>query len=107
MKSYAAAIAIAGFASSVAAHGFISSPTPRLPGDGLKAACGDQVYNTQNSDKYGNVQGSLQNFNGDPNLTTDAQRRDAMKKPPGEFLPQAVRGKVDYVVADLYRTRAP
>ncbi|KAF3003424.1 hypothetical protein E8E13_001224 [Curvularia kusanoi] len=65
MKSYAAAVALAGFASSVAAHGFISSPTPRLPGDGLKAACGDQVYNTQNSDKYGNVQGSLQNFNGD------------------------------------------
>ena len=65
MKSYAAAVAIAGFASSVAAHGFISSPTPRLPGDGLKAACGDQVYNTQNSDKYGNVQGSLQNLNGD------------------------------------------
>lgn len=64
MKSYSAAVAVAGFVSSVAAHGFISSPQPRLPGDGLKAACGDQVYNQQNSDKYGNVQGALQNLQG-------------------------------------------
>lgn len=64
MKSYTAAIAIAGFASSVAAHGFISSPTPRQPGEGLKAACGDQVFNQQSSDKYGNVQGALQNLQG-------------------------------------------
>jgi predicted carbohydrate-binding protein with CBM5 and CBM33 domain len=65
MKSYTVAAAIAGFASSVAAHGFISSPAPRMPGDGLKAACGDQVFNTQSSDHYGNVQGALQNFQGD------------------------------------------
>lgn len=65
MKSYSAAVALAGFASSVAAHGFISSPSPRLPGDGLKAACGDQVYNQQSSDHYGNVQGALQNLQGD------------------------------------------
>ncbi|KAJ4403228.1 hypothetical protein N0V91_006631 [Didymella pomorum] len=64
MKSYSAAIALAGFASSVAAHGFISSPAPRMPGDGLKAACGDQVYNQQSSDHYGNVQGALQNLQG-------------------------------------------
>lgn len=64
MKSFAA-IAFAGCFSSVAAHGFIESPIPRLPGNGLKAACGEQVYNTQFSDKYGNVQGSLQNFQGD------------------------------------------
>lgn len=64
MKSYSAAVALAGFASSVAAHGFISSPAPRLPGDGLRAACGDQVYNQQNSDRYGNVQGALQNLQG-------------------------------------------
>jgi hypothetical protein len=64
MKSYSAAVALAGFASSVAAHGFISSPQPRLPGDGLKAACGDQVYNQQSSDHYGNVQGALQNLQG-------------------------------------------
>ncbi|KAF2129399.1 hypothetical protein P153DRAFT_375878 [Dothidotthia symphoricarpi CBS 119687] len=64
MKSYSAAVALAGFVSSVAAHGYISSPSPRLPGDGLKAACGEQVYNQQNSDHYGNVQGSLQNLQG-------------------------------------------
>ncbi|KAJ4355350.1 hypothetical protein N0V95_003025 [Ascochyta clinopodiicola] len=65
MKSYSAAVALAGLVSSVAGHGFISSPTPRLPGDGLKAACGDQVYNQQSSDHYGNVQGALQNLQGD------------------------------------------
>jgi hypothetical protein len=65
MKSYSAAVALAGFVSSVAGHGFISSPSPRLPGDGLKAACGDQVYNQQSSDHYGNVQGALQNLQGD------------------------------------------
>jgi predicted carbohydrate-binding protein with CBM5 and CBM33 domain len=64
MKSYSAAIALAGFVSSVAAHGFISSPTPRQPGAGLKAACGDQVFNQQSSDKFGNVQGALQNLQG-------------------------------------------
>lgn len=64
MKSYTSVAALAGFISSVAAHGFISSPQPRLPGDGLKAACGDQVFNQQNSDHYGNVQGALQNLQG-------------------------------------------
>jgi hypothetical protein len=62
MKSYSAAFALAGFVSSVAGHGFISSPTPRQPGAGLKAACGDQVFNQQSSDKFGNVQGALQNL---------------------------------------------
>ncbi|KAF1924253.1 uncharacterized protein M421DRAFT_294421 [Didymella exigua CBS 183.55] len=65
MKSYSAAIALAGFASSVAAHGYITSPSPRLPGNGLKAACGEQVYNQQSSDHNGNVQGSIQNLQGD------------------------------------------
>ncbi|KAL5115103.1 hypothetical protein ACEQ8H_007018 [Pleosporales sp. CAS-2024a] len=64
MKSYNAALALAGFVSSVAAHGYISSPSPRQPGAGLKAACGDGVFNTQSSDKFGNVQGSIQNFQG-------------------------------------------
>ncbi|EMD86148.1 hypothetical protein COCC4DRAFT_59571 [Bipolaris maydis ATCC 48331] len=64
MKSYVIATAIAGFASSVAAHGNIVNPTPRKAGNGLKQACGDQVFNTQNSDMYGNVQGSIQNFQG-------------------------------------------
>ncbi|CAO2654596.1 Nn.00g113290.m01.CDS01 [Neocucurbitaria sp. VM-36] len=64
MKSYSTAVALAGLVSSVAAHGFISEPQPRLPGQGLKAACGDQVYNQQSSDHYGNVQGALQNLQG-------------------------------------------
>ncbi|KAH8728563.1 hypothetical protein GQ44DRAFT_701619 [Phaeosphaeriaceae sp. PMI808] len=64
MKPHAAALALATFVSSVAGHGFISSPTPRQPGSGLKAACGDQVFNQQSSDKYGNVQGALQNLQG-------------------------------------------
>ncbi|EUC39752.1 hypothetical protein COCMIDRAFT_31167 [Bipolaris oryzae ATCC 44560] len=64
MKSYVIATAITGFASSVAAHGYVASPNARKPGDGLKQACGDQVFNTQNSDMYGNVQGSIQNLQG-------------------------------------------
>lgn len=64
MKSYSAAVALAGFVASVTAHGFITSPAPRTPGDGLKAACGEQVYNQQSSDHYGNVQGALQNLQG-------------------------------------------
>ncbi|KAF1839405.1 hypothetical protein BDW02DRAFT_150870 [Decorospora gaudefroyi] len=65
MKSYSAAVALAGFVSSVAAHGYISSPQPRMPGNGLKEACGDQVFNQQSSDHFGNVQGALQNLQGD------------------------------------------
>lgn len=51
--------------SSATPHGFITSPTPRYPGNGLKSVCGEQVYNTQFYDHYGNVQGSLQNLQGD------------------------------------------
>jgi predicted carbohydrate-binding protein with CBM5 and CBM33 domain len=65
MKSYSAAVALAGFVSSVAAHGFISSPTPRMPGKGLQEVCGDQIYYQQSGDHFGNVQGALQNFQGD------------------------------------------
>jgi hypothetical protein len=44
-------------------------------------------------------------WNNDASLTTNADRRDAMK---GEqFLPASVRGKVDYSIPDLYRTKAP
>ncbi|EOA87074.1 hypothetical protein ACJQWK_08541 [Exserohilum turcicum] len=64
MKAYSVAIAIAGFASSVAAHGYVTSPNVRMPGLGLKAACGDQVYNNEFSDHYGNVQGARQNLQG-------------------------------------------
>ncbi|KAK6406349.1 hypothetical protein LTR95_018668, partial [Oleoguttula sp. CCFEE 5521] len=42
------------------AHGMISSPKPREAGPAMKASCGEQVYNMQSSDSYGNVQGELQ-----------------------------------------------
>jgi hypothetical protein len=64
MKSYSAGAALAGFVTSVAAHGYITSPAPRMPGAGLKATCGDQIFNNQLSDHYGNIQGSLQNLQG-------------------------------------------
>ncbi|KAJ4141673.1 hypothetical protein NW768_000889 [Fusarium equiseti] len=44
----------------VAAHGFIKSPAPRMPGDAFKAACGDQPFYQQSSDINGNVQGIKQ-----------------------------------------------
>ncbi|KAH6673852.1 chitin binding domain-containing protein [Halenospora varia] len=53
-------LAAAGLITSVSAHGMITSPTPRAAGDAMKAACGQQVYNNQASDSYGNIQGELQ-----------------------------------------------
>jgi hypothetical protein len=44
----------------VAAHGFVSSPPPRRPGEQYKAACGEQPFYQQTSDIYGNVQGIQQ-----------------------------------------------
>lgn len=44
----------------ISAHGFIENPVPRLAGPAMKAACGEQVYNNQKSDKGGNVQSILQ-----------------------------------------------
>ncbi|KAF5663518.1 hypothetical protein FHETE_7465 [Fusarium heterosporum] len=44
----------------VAAHGFIKSPAPRMPGDAFKAACGEQPFYQQTSDINGNVQGIKQ-----------------------------------------------
>lgn len=55
---YIAALPI--LASVVAGHGFVTSPQPRMPGDAMAAACGQQVYNNQKSDNYGNIQGELQ-----------------------------------------------
>ncbi|KAF4635989.1 hypothetical protein G7Y89_g2115 [Cudoniella acicularis] len=53
-------VAAASLITSVSAHGFITSPQARLAGDAMKAACGQQVYNNQASDNYGNIQGELQ-----------------------------------------------
>ncbi|KFA63689.1 hypothetical protein S40285_08366 [Stachybotrys chlorohalonatus IBT 40285] len=44
----------------VAAHGFISSPPPRQPGEAFGAACGAQALNQQAADINGNVQGIMQ-----------------------------------------------
>jgi hypothetical protein len=52
-----------------------------------------------------NAKDQFQIWNTDASLNTNAKRRDAMKQEA--FLPQAVRGKVDYKTADLYRTKAP
>ena len=53
-------LALAGLASLVQGHGFISKPSPRMPGSAMQSTCGEQVYNNQKSDNYGNVQGELQ-----------------------------------------------
>ncbi|TVY82300.1 hypothetical protein LSUE1_G002247 [Lachnellula suecica] len=53
-------ITAAGLLTSVSAHGAISSPTPRAAGAAMKAACGEQVFNNQASDSFGNIQGELQ-----------------------------------------------
>lgn len=60
MKSYTAAIGLAALATQVAAHGYLTSPKPRMPGAALTKACGSQVFNMWNSDINGNVQTALQ-----------------------------------------------
>ncbi|KAF2871458.1 chitin binding domain-containing protein [Massariosphaeria phaeospora] len=61
MKStFTAALSLAGLVSTVAGHGYILTPKPRMPGPAMSAACGQQMFNNQNSDNYGNVQGELQ-----------------------------------------------
>ncbi|TVY52230.1 hypothetical protein LCER1_G006754 [Lachnellula cervina] len=52
--------ALASLITTISAHGFITSPQARLAGPAMKAACGEQVYNNQESDNYGNIQGELQ-----------------------------------------------
>lgn len=61
MKSYTAAFGLAALATQVSAHGYLTSPKPRMPGDALKKACGNQIFNMWNSDINGNVQTALQN----------------------------------------------
>jgi hypothetical protein len=51
---------LVGLLPLVAAHGFLSSPEPRRPGDAYRAACGDQPFFQQSSDINGNVQGIQQ-----------------------------------------------
>ncbi|KAJ6120789.1 hypothetical protein N7523_005069 [Penicillium sp. IBT 18751x] len=60
MKQYTSIAAFAGLISLVNGHGFVTSPTARMPGAAMKAACGNQVEVNQLSDNYGNIQGELQ-----------------------------------------------
>ncbi|CBF88802.1 hypothetical protein AN0778.2 [Aspergillus nidulans FGSC A4] len=60
MKHATTVLAAAGLVSLANAHGYISSPQPRMPGSAMAAACGQQVYNNQAADRAGNVQGELQ-----------------------------------------------
>lgn len=53
-------LASASMIALASAHGFITSPSPRMPGDAMAAACGQQMYYNQQGDNYGNVQGELQ-----------------------------------------------
>jgi hypothetical protein len=38
----------------VAAHGMLSSPTPRSAGSAMETACGQQIYNNLAADAFGN-----------------------------------------------------
>ncbi|KAI9846903.1 MAG: hypothetical protein M1837_003515 [Sclerophora amabilis] len=60
MKFSASVVASAGFIATASAHGFISSPEARMPGPAMQTKCGAQVFNNQNSDNFGNVQGEKQ-----------------------------------------------
>ena len=60
MKQYTSLAALVSLVPLVRGHGFVTSPTVRMPGSAMKAACGDQVEVNQLSDNYGNIQGELQ-----------------------------------------------
>lgn len=60
MKQATSILAAAGLISLANAHGYITTPKPRLPGIAMSSACGEQIYNNQKADRAGNVQGELQ-----------------------------------------------
>lgn len=64
MKQFTPLATLASLIPLVYGHGFVTSPTARMPGSAMKAACGDQVEINQESDNYGNIQGELQVANG-------------------------------------------
>ncbi|KAJ5161771.1 chitin binding protein [Penicillium capsulatum] len=64
MQRFTSLVALAGILSVAHGHGFVTSPTVRMPGSAMQAACGEQVKINQKSDNYGNVQGELQVANG-------------------------------------------
>ncbi|KAH7040625.1 chitin binding domain-containing protein [Microdochium trichocladiopsis] len=51
---------VAALATTVLGHGYVIDPPARKPGPAMAAACGQQMFNNQNSDIYGNIQGELQ-----------------------------------------------
>jgi hypothetical protein len=60
MKSFTAAISLAALVSTVAGHGSFTSPAPRKAGQAMAKTCGQQMYNNQAADAYGNIQGEMQ-----------------------------------------------
>ncbi|KAI8293149.1 hypothetical protein K4K59_005906 [Colletotrichum sp. SAR11_240] len=53
-------VTVLSFVAAVSAHGKVTSPTPRVAGDAFKEACGTTMWNTEQSDPYGNIQGLAQ-----------------------------------------------
>lgn len=60
MKSSIPLATVTSLLPLVQGHGFVTSPTARMPGSAMAAACGQQVEINQQSDNYGNIQGELQ-----------------------------------------------
>ncbi|KAK2770158.1 chitin binding protein [Colletotrichum kahawae] len=53
-------VTVLSFVAAVSAHGKVTSPTPRVAGAAFKEACGTTMWNTEQSDPYGNIQGLAQ-----------------------------------------------
>ncbi|OJJ45639.1 hypothetical protein ASPZODRAFT_498040 [Penicilliopsis zonata CBS 506.65] len=60
MKYSSAVLTLSGLVTLVHGHGFVTSPQARMPGAAMEAACGTQIYDNQEADNYGNIQGELQ-----------------------------------------------
>ena len=63
MRTSVALFSIIGLAYG---HGTVTSPPARQPGSAMQAACGQQVYNNQAADPYGNIQGEMQVITNQP-----------------------------------------
>ncbi|KAL3472013.1 chitin binding domain-containing protein [Aspergillus californicus] len=72
MKQATSILALSAMASLANAHGYITTPQPRLPGDAMSSTCGQQVYNNQAADRAGNVQGELQVASGQSDYDADS-----------------------------------
>ncbi|KAL2823404.1 chitin binding domain-containing protein [Aspergillus cavernicola] len=72
MKQATSILALSGLLSLANAHGYITTPSPRLPGSAMSSACGQQVYNNQAADRAGNIQGELQVASGQSDYDAEA-----------------------------------